>query len=154
MSKAGGTRILMNARHVCVVAGLALASPVWGQQERSAPPGTEGQARFRFSRDVQPILDANCVQCHALEIAQAELVLEDGISYDMLVRHPSTESALMRVAPGAPGESYLLLKLKGAHLEAGGTGLGMPLTEGNYTPLPEPAIAAIESWIAAGAQAD
>lgn len=142
----------MKALPFYVVAGVVLASPGWCQQEVPTPSGAQEQIQVRFSRDVQPILDANCVQCHALEVPQAQLVLEEGESYEMLVGQPSTQSPLMRVKPGAPEESYLLLKLRGMHLEAGGTGLGMPLTEGNFAPLPEQPLATIEGWIGAGAK--
>ena len=85
---------------------------------------------------------------------QAGLVLEDGESFAMLVGVQSTESALLLVKPGAPEESYLLRKLKGTHLKAGGSGLGMPLTEGSYTPLAPETIALIEGWIQTGAKAN
>lgn len=138
----------MKVVHFYVAAGLAFASLGWGQQ---APLAAAELSQVRLSREVQPILDANCVQCHALEIRQAELVLEEGVSYEMLVGQPSTQSPLMRVKPGVPEESYLLLKLKGVHQDAGGLGLGMPLTEGVYVPLSENALATIEAWIGAGA---
>jgi len=134
-----------------VAAGLSLAILAGCQEEAGGLSETQNQSEILYSRDIQPIFDTNCVQCHALEIPQADLVLEEEASYAMLVGNRSTQSSLLRVKPGVPEESYLMLKLKGTHTDAGGTGFGMPLTEGNYTSLPEKTLAIIEGWIGAGA---
>lgn len=107
-----------------------------------------------FAAQIQPILNATCVQCHAQELPQAGLVLEEGEAFAMLVEAPSGQSSMLLVKPGAPEESYLVHKLKNTHAESGGFGLGMPLTEGVFTPLPAENIALIESWIRDGAKAE
>ena len=55
-------------------------------------------------------------------------------------------AGLLRVAPGDPDHSYLLLKLEGKL--GPDEGVQMPLVGG---PLPASAIDAIRRWIAAGA---
>lgn len=141
-------------RYAPVIACLSLVALAACQEVPTQESEAQGQTRISFARDVQPIFDANCVQCHAQEMPQADLVLEVGASYAMLVDTPSEQSPLSRVDPGAPDQSYILRKLKGTHVEAGGLGLGMPLTEGNFTPLPPDTLAVIESWISEGAGQD
>lgn len=116
---------------------------------KSAAPESAGA--FSFARQVQPILDAHCVQCHVREAPQAGLVLEEGASYGMLVGKNSTTTAMAKVKPGDPEHSYLMHKLNGTQMQVKGTGLGMPLTEGVYQPLPAKDIETIRQWIAAGA---
>jgi hypothetical protein len=105
-----------------------------------------------FSREIQPILDSYCVQCHLVGAAQAGLVLEEGESYANLVGKPSTESKYARVVPGAPDKSYLLAKLQGTHLKLGGAGMGMPLVDGSQRPLDRASIELIKRWIKLGAK--
>lgn len=71
-------------------------------------------------------------------------------AYRGLVGAPSTESPLLRVAPGKPDQSYLMHKLQGTHLSVGGSGDPMPKTDPPR--LLEPAqLALFKSWIEAGA---
>ncbi|RQR27565.1 hypothetical protein [Burkholderia sp. Bp9142] len=100
-----------------------------------------------FKKDVQPILDANCVSCHQTGSAPQNLVLESGASYRAIVNHSSTEAHQMLVAPGAPKSSYLLAKISGSQAELGGKGERMPI--GGV--LQSEDIEAIRAWIAAGA---
>lgn len=66
------------------------------------------------------------------------------LAYAYLVQRPSIEKpALWRVAPGEPGDSVLIDKLRGRDVAT-----IMPL---GADPLPEDDIAAIEAWIADGA---
>lgn len=113
---------------------------------------TADKGPLSLAFDVQPIFDSYCVQCHMLEVAQAGLVLEDGEAYANLVGVRSSESTLLRVIRGNPENSYLIKKLRGTHIQAGGAGLGMPLVEGTYEPLSKRDIEAISHWIALGAK--
>lgn len=130
--------------------GLAACS---GQDADGRPQAKSGETvgTVSFAADIQPLFDTQCVQCHALELPQAGLVLEEGMALPMLAEAAGEQSAMPRVTPGSPERSYLLHKLKGTHLEQGGSGLGMPLTEGAFTPLREQDIALIETWIREGA---
>lgn len=111
-------------------------------------------ARASLSEDVQPILDAYCVQCHMREVAQGGLVLEQGEARRNLVGIKSSQSARLRVSPGAPEASYLVDKLQGTQVQAGGSGSGMPLVEGAHRRLREQDIQTVIRWIADGAKDD
>jgi hypothetical protein len=100
-----------------------------------------------FSRDIQPAFNANCVICHQ-GAGPAGLGLDPGLSYVNLVGKLSSESKLPRVAPGVPQGSYIVHKLQGTQVGAGGSGARMPY---GGTPLPPPQIALIEGWIQEGA---
>ncbi len=115
------------------------------------PTNLHTSATVSFAGQVQPIFDANCVQCHVREAPQGGLVLEEGSSYQMLVSKKSSSTDMVRVQPGAPERSYLFHKLMGTQMQAKGSGLGMPLTEGVYSQLPPKDIATISAWIEAGA---
>lgn len=75
-----------------------------------------------FSRDIQPIFDANCVFCHLTGAAQGGLNLEAGGAYRSLVLQPSREIKLLQIAPGKHEESYLVRTFEGSQREAGGQG--------------------------------
>ncbi|HEV7446513.1 MAG TPA: Ig-like domain-containing protein [Steroidobacteraceae bacterium] len=87
-----------------------------------------------------------CTKCHIGGGAPEGLQLDAANSYAMLVGVPSAEQpAVMRVAPGAPANSYIIRKLQGT---AGISGGQMPLG-GPY--LPQSTIDVIAQWITAGA---
>lgn len=115
--------------------------------------GTAAQAEdaVSFVRDIAPVLREQCASCHLTGQEAGRLALHPGAAYGSLVGVPSTESKLMRVKPGAPDESYMLLKLEGRHLDAGGTGARMPL---GAPPLDGPTLQRIRAWIGAGAKAE
>lgn len=112
-------------------------------------------AGAQLGRDVQPILDQYCVSCHMLESPQGGLILETGEAHAALVGVPSTQAPMPRVAPGDPARSYLVHKLRGTHLKAGGSGARMPFaTEGPGGALAPAQIETIEAWVRAGAPDD
>jgi hypothetical protein len=148
----------MNRRITCafsITAMLILISLVGSLLNTSCSSGsktsgttTTGASGVSFSRDVQPIFNNNCVVCHA-GAGQAGLTLEPSLSYGKLVGVPSTESATeLRVKAGSPDQSYLIAKLNGTQVQAGGSGAQMPF---NGTPLSQTQINVISQWIAAGA---
>ncbi len=117
----------------------------------TAPPSstTTSSGGVSFSRDIQPIFNANCVVCHTGANGPQGLSLDSGKAYGNLVNVKSTEApALNRVAPGSPDKSYILNKLLGTQTAAGGSGAQMPFGAG---PLPQATINLIQQWIAAGA---
>jgi hypothetical protein len=103
-----------------------------------------------LKNSIQPIFNDKCVACHqgASSISPGGLSLEPNVAYSNLVNVKSTESALMRVSPGAPDKSYLIDKLKGTQSQAGGSGAQMPF---GASPLPQAQIDLISQWISAGA---
>jgi mono/diheme cytochrome c family protein len=111
-----------------------------------AGTAAESSRPVSFEADVQPIFDENCVTCHQSNGAPQGLVLEDGKSWQTLLRGRSTESELPLVAPGKPEDSYLFEKLAGTQAKTG-SGVQMPVGD----PLTPEKIAIIRQWIAAGA---
>lgn len=101
----------------------------------------------QFKKDIQPILDANCVACHQTGGALGGLNLEAGSSYGAIVSQLSTEAKMLRISPGIPKESYLLHKLEGTHLQVGGSGDQMPATG----PMDPELIKILRAWISEGA---
>ena len=94
------------------------------------------------------IFNRNCALsgCHAGPGAQQGLDLSEGRARDNLVNVPSNEvPSLLRVSPGNPDASYVVMKIEGA---SGIQGQRMPL---GGTPLTSAEIALVRDWIEAGA---
>jgi hypothetical protein len=114
--------------------------------ERSATTA----ASVSYAADVQPIFDASCAgaACHAGVMPSAGLDLRPAASYGQLVEVPAEQCASrLRVAPGAPDQSYLVDKIRGTNLCAG---TRMP-KDSSLSPAE---IQLVVDWIAAGAQDD
>ena len=117
-------------------------------------PSHQAPAASTFARDIQTqIIDSACStpSCHGDGSASGSLDLTDGAAYANLVGVPPANEAaraagLLRVAPGDPDHSYVLLKLEGTLTP--GEGARMPLIG---PPLPASLIDTIRRWIAAGA---
>lgn len=114
-------------------------------------PADDAAPAVSFAAQIQPLFDARCVVCHQYGAAQAGLSLEEGDAHRNLVGVASTESKLLRVAPGEPEQSYLLHKLRGTHVSVGGTGARMPLADNGAAPLSDAEQALIVTWIEQGA---
>ncbi|MFL6604179.1 MAG: Ig-like domain-containing protein [Steroidobacteraceae bacterium] len=111
-------------------------------------PGSGGSTPL--TADFQSIQDnvftPICTKCHIGAGAPQGLQLDADHSYALLVSVPSSEqSAVLRVAPGDPNNSYIIRKLQGT---AGISGGQMPLG-GPY--LPQSTIDVIKQWITNGA---
>lgn len=88
-------------------------------------------------------------QCHAEDNQAGGLVLATGMSHDYLVNRPSTvQSGMMRVIPGDPDHSYLLVAIGGA---SGTPPEGTVMPWGGLPTLCGEEIDAIRRWVAAGA---
>lgn len=108
------------------------------------PPGALGP---NFSEIQANIFVPNCATtgCHLGAGAPQGLRLDDANSYGMLVGVASSEkSSILRVAPGDPGNSYLIHKLEGS----ASVGAQMPL---NAPALDQATINVIRQWITDGA---
>lgn len=101
-----------------------------------------------FAKDVVPVLRSHCATCHLTGQEAGNMKLHPAAAWASLVKVASIESPLRRVEPGAPGKSYLMHKLDGTHLDAGGQGVQMPF---GAPPLEPEVRERIRSWIAAGA---
>jgi len=104
--------------------------------------------------EVERILTGNClgVGCHQGSFPANDMSLEEGMAYDEIVgvtpfNADAEEMGLLRVDPGDPDNSYLLLKI--GTVPPPILGNPMPLFE---DPLSERDIQIVRDWIAAGAQ--
>jgi mono/diheme cytochrome c family protein len=109
---------------------------------------TTSASGVSFTKDVQTIFNSNCVICHQGTSAPAGMSLEPASAYANLVNAKSQESALQRVLPGQPDKSYLVAKLQGTQVQAGGSGAQMPY---GSSPLTQSQIDLIKQWITQGA---
>lgn len=99
------------------------------------------------------VFNASCARsnCHVTGNEAGGLILEAGMSHDYLVNKPSTTmmgNGMMRVLPGQPTQSYLLVALGG---EPGSPPEGTVMPWGGLPMLCAPEIDAIKRWVAAGA---
>jgi mono/diheme cytochrome c family protein len=104
-------------------------------EQPAAPPAAP--ASVDFTRDIRPILERHCFECHGPAKARGRLRLDvkaaafkGGMTGPAVVAHKTDESLLLRRVRGLDGEDR------------------MPLDE---EPLSEAQIAVLEAWIASGA---
>lgn len=102
-----------------------------------------------FRTDLQPILNSRCVVCHVTGAENAGLNLSRAVARKNLVDVPSTESKLVRVAPGKPEDSYLMHKLLGSQGSVGGSGTLMPQSD-SLQPLESSQLELFRRWILSG----
>jgi hypothetical protein len=112
-----------------------------------AHPALAGEAPS-FSADIVPILRSRCAICHLTGEEAGDMSLVPDAAYETLVSVKSPTTGLVRVEPGKPDASYLIMKLEGTHLSKGGSGARMPF---GAEPLTAMNIQLIRDWIAAGA---
>ena len=101
-----------------------------------------------FAADIEPMLDSGCagMGCHSVPAPSAGLNLSSGQSYDALVGVSSNQcNDRLLVAPGDPGASYLVDKLRNIDLCFGTL---MPKGGAAWS---EEDIQAVEAWICDGA---
>ena len=113
----------------------------------AATPAQRGPS---FNKQVQPILDANCVACHQTGSAQQGLILESGLSFGALAKSSAELPSMKLIQPGSADTSYLFRKVSGSHMDVGGKGARMPLGGA----LQADDVDTIQRWIAAGAKND
>lgn len=99
-----------------------------------------------FEEDIAPIVQYECIGCHAGDEAEAGFDLYDD-AFGAMVDASSAQSEYPLVAPGAALESYLWHKLNGTQVLAEGSGSNMPL--GRW--LSDEEIDLFAAWIDAGA---
>ncbi len=95
----------------------------------------------QFARDIGPILQNNCLECHGENNAGANFGMH---TFARMLQGGGNGPPLV---PGKPAESLLIKKLRGTAT----TGERMPQ---GRDPLPEETIAKIEKWIALGGKFD
>lgn len=115
-----------------LVAGAAGAPPVGGRDEE----------QIDYARDVQPILEAFCYECHGEDrsLREADLRLDiKELAFKDLGGFPN-------IAPGDPDDSELYIRVSSEFLE-----MRMPPYEAG-TQLTEEQIETIRLWILQGAE--
>lgn len=109
----------------------------------------QAEPTVSFAQAIAPVLKARCALCHMTGEEAGHMALHPDAAYASLVGVQASEvPALMRVKPGAPDRSYMLMKIEGTHLKNGGMGARMPF---GGPPLDKATIEMIRAWIAAGA---
>ena len=101
-----------------------------------------------FAADLVPLMRTRCAVCHLTGEEAGNVSLVPEAAYDTLVGVKSPTTGLVRVEPGKPDASYLIMKLEGTHLAHGGSGARMPF---GAEALPTAVIGQFRDWIAAGA---
>lgn len=138
-------------------AGLALAAMAAlaaCSDEGSGGSGGRGNsapaAASLFKIEIAPTLANTCATCHLTGAEAGNMALIPAKAIDNLVDVAAKDAPkLVRVVPGKPNESYLIMKLEGTHVAKGGTGAQMPF---GAPPLPPEKIAKFRQWIAEGAK--
>jgi hypothetical protein len=130
---------------LAVALGVMTGQPSHGQP---APAAGKANPVVSFRRDVAPVLQTSCAMCHQNAGPMAGLSLEAAEAYGMLVNVQSSERPMMRVQPRQPAQSYLIRKLEGDHVAAGGKGLAMPIGQ---APLTKQELEQVRLWITQGA---
>jgi hypothetical protein len=130
---------------------LAALLLVTGCSSEPAQKGTKPEAASLFESDIAPLFRTKCATCHLTgeEAGKMELTPQGAIASIVSVKSIEAPK-LMRVMPGKPDESYLVMKLESSHIEHGGNGAQMPF---GAPPLSKEEIAKIRKWIAQGAKA-
>lgn len=129
---------------------LAACSGGTDNNTKPAADGADEKQVSLFTSQVEPLLKTSCATCHLTGQEAGAMALVPGKAYAALVDVPSAEMpGLMRVKPGDPDASYLVMKLEGTHLEHGGSGAQMPF---GAAPLTPEQIAPIRQWISEGAK--
>jgi hypothetical protein len=140
-------------RRAALLAALLLAACSSLESERAVDRIQAPIAAPSWSGDIAPVLRETCGSsgaCHGGATPQRDLRLEgtDAAMYAQVVNVPSQIfGSYMRVRPGQPDSSFLLLLLS----ESLSVRLGnrrMPMT---YLPLPQPVRITIRNWIQNGA---
>jgi hypothetical protein len=140
---------LLTLMTLILIFGVFACSSSGGSTPTPSSTSTPSVSGVSFSKDVQPIFGSSCAICHQGSTPPGGLSLELGSAYTNLVNVKSTESALMRVAPGSPDKSYIINKLMGTQAQAGGSGAQMPF---GASPLSQSQINLIQQWISQGAK--
>jgi hypothetical protein len=107
-----------------------------------APAAAGAEGGMKFSRDIAPILVANCGGCHNPQAAQFKRSQFSLATFEGLMKGGKTGQP---ITPGNPDESLLVGRIKGEG--------GPKMPPGNNR-LSENAITKIEQWVKDGARLD
>lgn len=114
-----------------------------------ARPAVAVDKAVSFKTDLMPLLSSQCMFCHVTGAENGGLNLGRREAYKALMA-PSTEAPMPRVTPGDAEKSYLIHKLRGTHVDAGGNGARMPMTD-PPRPIDAGQLDLFVKWVEAGA---
>lgn len=103
-----------------------------------------GKKSVSFKEQVQPVLNARCVQCHGSDVARGKIVLT---SYATFMASHTVSGKEPLVIPGNPYQSrlYILCSTNQPHFR-------MPPDTSAVTPLPPDELDLLRHWITEGAK--
>jgi mono/diheme cytochrome c family protein len=130
-------RVNLRHAHVSTAAACLLAATVFVAAQAPAPPSAPAAGPATFERDIKPILEKHCYECHGPSKARGKLRLHTPA---FLLK--GGESGAI-VQPGNPEQSLMIRRVLGLDDED-----RMP-KDGD--PLPDADIARLRSWIEQGA---
>lgn len=125
-------------RAACLVAGAAAVTTLIALRVPDGAPVAHAQAKVDFATQIEPILKANCYECHGTEKGRGKLRMH---TRELALKGGATGPLFV---PGNSAESYMVARLLGQGDED-----QMPLDE---DPLPDEQIALIKQWIDEGAE--
>lgn len=130
--------------------GLSACSAEQGQQTSQNIAEQPSQTVSYFQSDIAPLLSSSCASCHltGTEAGNMSLIPDKAIANLIGVKAVGAPGQI-RVVPGKPDESYIIMKLEGTHIENGGAGAQMPF---GAPPLSPEKIAKLRKWISEGAK--
>jgi len=138
----------MRALPVLTLMAAALAGCSGSPEGDSGSTQAAAEKSF-YQAEIAPLLASNCATCHLTGQEAGNMALIPAKAIESLVGVKSVEAPnLVRVVPGDPDASYLIMKLEGTHIDHGGSGARMPF--GGF-PLDDGDMAKIRAWIAQGA---
>jgi hypothetical protein len=103
-----------------------------------APAAVDTEPPVSYVKDIRPILETSCVECHNEEDASSELIVT---SVPLMLKGGKRGGA---IAPGSPEDSLLIQFIKGLRRPQ------MPMD----ADLPAEQVVLIERWIKEGAKDD
>ncbi len=125
---------------LCIACGPSLGNPI-----DAGPP----EPRVVFKRDIRPMIDKTCRQCHYPGVLLHYGVDETGLDLSSLgtLRQGGFQTGNSIIVPGNPYASALVRKLRGTY----DVGLRMPRRGPYWT---DEQIEIVERWIEQGAEGD
>ena len=114
-----------------------------GKDKTASKKADADSGKLRFSKDIAPILVANCTGCHSGEGDGLKKGKLDLSTFEKLQAGTPEHKVVL---PGNPDESTLVLRIKGE--------IEPRMPQGANTKLSDAAIAKIERWVKEGATLD
>ena len=133
-----GVRMHSRSFAVLAMAAVAALALTWDSLHAQKPTGDPPPGAVDFTRDIQPILQANCYECHGPQKSRGHLRLDLASG---AMKGGETGPAIV---PGKSEESLLVRRILGLD--------GDDRMPKDGDPLPPPQVALIRAWIDQGAK--